>query len=195
VPNGAHEQSNVSGSAGSQQSIRGRILAVCTSKRKGTAKHAVGSCRVQAGFGLRGDAHAGVVVRQISALAQESIERMLSKLPGLKPGAFGENLVTAGIMWPSVPLGTRLRIGEDVVVLITQHGKVCHTRCAIFHAAGECIMPTDGVFLFALTSGEVKAGDPIRAEPDLEEHAALEVTALSAAAQGMTIAGGQSPGA
>lgn len=144
----------------------GRILALCVSERKGTAKRAVEQATVVERHGIVGDAHAGPGHRQLSALADESIERMRIKLPNLASGAFGENLVTTGIDWRKLPVGSRLRLGRSVTAEVTQHGKKCHTRCAIYYSAGECIMPAEGVFLKVLTGGGVTPGDPISLVPD-----------------------------
>lgn len=139
----------------------GIVQALCVSSEKGTAKYPVEGVTIRSEHGIEGDAHAGFGHRQISALAYESVERMLCKIPGLAPGDFGENLVTVGVDWQALPVGERVRLGESVVAEVTQHGKECHTRCAIYYSAGECIMPTEGIFMRVLTDGAVVPGDPI----------------------------------
>ncbi len=139
----------------------GIVQALCISPEKGTAKNPVEGVTIRSDHGIEGDAHAGAGHRQLSALAFESVERMLCKLPNLGPGDFGENLVTVGVDWQSLRVGERVRLGESVVAEVTQHGKKCHTRCAIYYSAGECIMPTEGVFMKVISAGTVMAGDPI----------------------------------
>ncbi len=149
-------------------SLHGRLLAICTSERKGTVKHAVGKATLLARAGIDGDAHAGPGPRQVSVLADESIDKVRLALPDLAPGAFGENLVTGGIDWNQVPIGRRLRFGEDAVLQVTQRGKVCHTRCAIYDITGDCIMPTEGLFLAVRTGGAIAVGDRVASDPELD---------------------------
>ena len=138
------------------------VLAVCKSKDKGTKKKPVESGLIKEEFGLVDDAHADCTThRQISLLAEESIEKM--RQMGLKvgPGDFAENLTTQGIDLPRLPIGTRLLVGKEVVLEVTQIGKECHTRCAIFQQVGTCVMPLEGVFARVIRGGVVKPGDPI----------------------------------
>jgi MOSC domain-containing protein YiiM len=123
----------------------GKIVAVCTSEKKGTRKKNVGQGVLVEDFGLRGDAHGGPWHRQISLLALESIEKMQAKGLDVHPGDFAENLTTQGIDLVSLPVGTRLRIGKDVIGEVTQIGKECHNRCAIYYQAGDCVMPREGI--------------------------------------------------
>jgi len=138
------------------------IVAVCSSRSKGERKANVGQGELRQGFGLVGDAHAGDWHRQVSLLALESIDKMRAAGLDVGPGDFAENLTTRGIDLYSLPIGTRRRIGEEAVLEITQIGKVCHDRCAIYHQAGDCVMPREGVFAVVLASGKVKTGDPVR---------------------------------
>jgi MOSC domain-containing protein YiiM len=138
------------------------VLAVCKSKDKGTKKKPVDSGLVKEEFGLVDDAHADCTThRQISLLAEESIEKM--RQMGLKvgPGDFAENLTTQGIDLPALPIGTRLLVGQEVLLEVSQIGKECHTRCAIFQQVGTCIMPLEGVFARVIRGGVVKPGDSI----------------------------------
>ncbi|MCZ7622350.1 MULTISPECIES: MOSC domain-containing protein [Candidatus Kuenenia] len=112
-------------------------------------------------YGLEGDAHAGKWHRQVSLLATESADVMRSKGLEIKDGDFGENIVTSGIELKSLPVGTTLKIGNDIIIKITQIGKLCHDRCAIYYKAGDCIMPREGIFAEILSSGMIKAGDEI----------------------------------
>ena len=138
------------------------VLAVCKSKDKGTKKKPVESGLVKEEFGLVDDAHADCTThRQISLLAEESIEKM--RQMGLKvgPGDFAENLTTQGIDLPALPIGTRLLVGKEVLLEVSQIGKECHARCAIFQQVGTCIMPLEGVFARVIRGGVVKPGDSI----------------------------------
>ena len=138
------------------------ILAVCRSQDKGTRKQAVESGLMREGFGLVDDAHADTAThRQVSLLAQESIEKMRQMGLEVGPGDFAENLTTSGIDLPGLPVGTRLRVGGDVLLEVTQIGKECHTRCAIFQQVGTCVMPLEGVFARVIRGGVVRPGDAI----------------------------------
>jgi MOSC domain-containing protein YiiM len=140
---------------------RGKVLAVNTSETKGTKKTNIRSCAVEKDHGLKGDAHAGPWHRQISLLANESIEKMKAK--GLKVGYgdFAENITTEGIDLVHLPIGTTMRIGDSVLLRVTQIGKECHTRCAIYYQAGDCVMPKEGIFAEVVNEGEIKVGDEI----------------------------------
>ncbi|MCP4676685.1 MAG: MOSC domain-containing protein [Deltaproteobacteria bacterium] len=138
-----------------------RILKVCTSTIKGIQKTQVESALVVLGFGVEGDAHGGDWHRQVSLLANESAEQMRNMGAKVGPGDFGENILTEGIELHTLSVGTRLDIG-DVELEVTQIGKECHTRCAIFDAAGTCIMPTHGIFCRVLKGGTIRAGLPIK---------------------------------
>jgi MOSC domain-containing protein YiiM len=138
----------------------GKILAVCTSKHKGERKKNVGQGVLIENHGLRGDAHAGDWHRQVSLLAVESIKKMQEKGLDVGPGDFAENLTTEGIELVSLPVGTKLKIG-DALGEVTQIGKKCHNRCAIYYQAGDCVMPKEGIFIRVLQGGPVKTGDII----------------------------------
>jgi MOSC domain-containing protein YiiM len=138
----------------------GEIVAVCVSEKKGTPKKDVGSGVLKVDWGLEGDAHAGKWHRQVSLLALESIARMQEKGLNVKPGSFAENITTEGLELHTLPVGTRLRIGSALVE-VTQIGKVCHDRCAIYHLAGDCVMPKEGIFVRVLEPGTVETGDRI----------------------------------
>lgn len=138
-----------------------RIVSVNISEKTGEKKHNIDCSAVVAEHGLADDAHAGEWHRQVSLLATESIDKM--RLMGLDvwPGDFAENLTTQGIDLVSLPEGTRLRVGTDVVLEVTQIGKECHERCAIYYQAGDCVMPKEGVFARVLEGGKVEIGDRI----------------------------------
>jgi molybdopterin adenylyltransferase len=140
---------------------KGKVLAVNISENKGTKKTDVQSCALLKSFGLKGDAHAGPWHRQVSLLANESIEKM--KAMGLKVGYgdFAENITTEGVDLVQLPIGTEIQIGKSVILRVTQIGKECHTRCAIYYQAGDCVMPKEGIFAEVVNEGEVKAGDKI----------------------------------
>ena len=137
-----------------------RIIAVCKSDRKGVRKETVEEGRLKEGLGLVDDAHADCSThRQVSLLAVESINRMRSGGFDVNPGDFAENLTTEGLDLTSLPIGTNLLIGDDIVLEITQIGKECHTGCAVFRQVGSCIMPAEGVFARVLQGGMVRPGD------------------------------------
>ena len=139
------------------------IIAVNRSDKKGTSKHPLDCGLLQEKVGLVSDAHAGgEEKREISLLALESIRRMNDEGYDFKPGDFAENLTTSGIDLVTLPVGTRLQVGEKAVLEITQIGKECHVGCAIYKKAGKCIMPREGVFARVLRSGEVRAKDNIK---------------------------------
>lgn len=139
----------------------GKIVAVCTSPKKGMRKKNVGEGVLVENHGIQGDAHVGDWHRQVSLLALESIEKMQKMGLDVKPGDFAENLTTEGIDLVSLPIGTKLKIGEQALGEVTQIGKECHTRCAIYYQAGDCVMPKEGIFIRVLAGGKVKVGDTI----------------------------------
>ncbi len=137
-----------------------RVVAVCISKGKGERKTPVASVDLVSNHGVAGDGHAGSGHRQVSLLAEESIEKMRQMGLDVKAGDFAENVTTRGIDLAALPVGTRLRIGRARVE-VTQIGKECHTRCAIYYQAGDCVMPKEGIFVRVLEGDTIKAGDPI----------------------------------
>ncbi len=139
----------------------GRLFHICISARKGIAKHAIAEGNFVFEHGLEGDAHAGDWHRQVSLLAHLDIEFMRSKGLNLQPGAFGENLVIDGIDTDQLGIGSRLKIG-DVLLELTQIGKTCHTRCAIYYSTGDCIMPRTGLFARVLEGGRLVPGLPVQ---------------------------------
>jgi MOSC domain-containing protein YiiM len=144
-----------------KETMRGKVLAVNISERKGTRKSNIETCALLKDFGLKGDAHGGPWHRQVSLLANESIEKM--RAMGLKVGYgdFAENITTEGVDLVHLPIGTSIRIGDSVLLRVTQIGKECHARCAIYYQAGDCVMPKEGIFAEVLNEGEVKVGDEI----------------------------------
>ena len=138
------------------------VIAVCTSEKKGTTKKPVPEITVKEDFGVAGDAHADRTThRQVSLLAEESIDKMRGKGLELNCGDFAENITTRGIDLVSLPVGTRLNVGKKVVLEMTQIGKECHAACAIRQQVGDCIMPREGIFTRVIRGGRVKAGDTI----------------------------------
>ena len=139
----------------------GKILAICTSPRRGTVKTAVPSAVLTPEWGIVGDAHAGDWHRQISLLAEESVDTMRAVCPiALDAGIFAENINTRGIELRTLPVGTRLRVGETELE-VTQIGKQCHNDCEIKRTTGKCVMPTEGIFAVVVKEGRVQAGDEI----------------------------------
>lgn len=136
----------------------GTVIAVCISEKKGIAKRPAAAALLIEGHGLEKDAHAGNWHRQVSLLSLEKIEDFKKRGATVAYGDFGENLVVSGIDFVTLPVGTRLTVG-DALLEISQIGKECHTRCSIYYSMGECIMPTQGVFATVLHGGMVKAGD------------------------------------
>lgn len=140
---------------------KGRVVAVCVSERKGEQKHEVDSVYLRPDHGIDGDAHAGNWHRQVSLLGAESVKKVQEAISfPLQNGAFAENILTEGLTLYELPIGTRLKIG-GALAEVTQIGKECHNACAIRKAAGDCVMPREGIFVKVLEPGEVKAGDGI----------------------------------
>lgn|SRR5690554_4321238 len=139
----------------------GKIVAVCTSEKKGMRKKNVHEANLKANFGIEGDAHGGDWHRQVSLLALESIKKMQEMGLDVGPGDFAENITTEGIDLISLPLGTKLKLGETGLGEVTQIGKECHTRCAIYYQAGDCVMPKEGIFIRVLEGGPIKVGDTV----------------------------------
>ena len=137
------------------------IVAVSISKSKGEKKTPSESVHLRENYGIIGDAHAGDWHRQVSLLAEESIAKMVALGLAVGPGDFAENITTQGLDLVSLPIGTRLGIGP-VVLEISQIGKVCHTRCAIYYQAGDCVMPKEGVFATVVSGGIIKPNDEIQ---------------------------------
>jgi MOSC domain-containing protein YiiM len=138
-----------------------QVLAVCISENKGERKKPVEAVELRENHGIVGDAHAGEWHRQVSLLAQESIDKMRALGLDVTAGDFAENITTSGIDLVSLPVGTRLQAGETLLE-VTQIGKECHTRCAIFYQAGDCVMPKEGIFVKVITGGVIRPGDEIR---------------------------------
>lgn len=138
-----------------------KIVAVCTSERKGEQKHPVDQIELKVDHGIVGDAHAGNWHRQVSLLGTESVRKVQEKIDfELKPGDFAENVLTEGIILYELPVGTKLRLGTALCE-VTQIGKECHYGCAIRQAAGDCVMPREGIFVRVLEPGEARAGDEL----------------------------------
>ena len=139
------------------------VVAVCKSRKKGTRKEAVAEGLFKEDYGLTGDAHADCLTnRQVSLLAMESIDKMQSLGLKLQPGDFAENITTEGIDLIHLPVGTRILVGDEVILEVTQIGKECHTACAIRRQVGECIMPEEGVFARVVHGGLVRPGDIVK---------------------------------
>lgn len=141
----------------------GKIIAVCTSERKGIQKHDVHTAHFSVNWGIDGDAHAGRWHRQVSLLSADKMEAFNQRGANVVPGAFGENLVVDGFDFRALPVGTLLRCG-DVLLEMTQIGKECHSHCEIYKKMGECIMPHEGVFARVITPGTISVGDEMSIE-------------------------------
>jgi MOSC domain-containing protein YiiM len=138
-----------------------KIESIAVSRKKGTRKTRIEETELIADHGLEGDAHAGPWHRQVSFLSSESIQKAREKGLDVSFGDFAENIATSGIDWLKAPIGTRLRVGDSALVEITQIGKECHNRCAIYYMAGDCIMPREGIFARVLEGGKIRCGDAI----------------------------------
>lgn len=137
-----------------------KVIAVCISEKKGTMKHPVDAVTLKPEHGIIGDAHAGNWHRQVSLLANESVDKMREKFPDIPVGAFAENILTEGIEVCKLPVGTLLQIGETELE-VTQIGKECHADCAIRQQVGDCVMPREGIFAIVRRGGTIRAGDKI----------------------------------
>ena len=142
----------------------GKVCAVCISEKKGTQKHPVEEATLLENWGIEGDAHGGTWHRQVSLLSAERIEQFRERGAEVGEGAFGENIVTQGIDWRNLPVGTCFQIGNALLEL-TQIGKECHNHCAIYQVMGECIMPREGVFAKVLRGGKIQTGEAIEILP------------------------------
>jgi len=139
-----------------------KVVSINISDKKGVRKKPVDEILVKADYGLEGDAHSSSEWhRQVSLLALESIKKMQDMGLDVKPGDFAENITTEGIDLVSLPVGTRIRIGTDIVGEVSQIGKECHTRCAIYYQAGDCVMPKEGIFIKVIHGGTLRVKDPI----------------------------------
>ena len=142
------------------------VKAICISKEKGVKKQNINVAILKENFGIIKDAHAGSL-RQVSLLAEESIEKMKKKGLNVKFGDFAENIVTSGIDLKNLALATKIKIGKNAILEITQIGKVCISRCAIYYKIGDCIMPKEGIFAKVLKGGIIKVGDRLEAIKDV----------------------------
>ncbi|MGD8253331.1 MAG: MOSC domain-containing protein [Syntrophobacterales bacterium] len=146
----------------------GRIVAVSVSNRKGIKKSNLPEGKLLEDEGLDGDAHAGDWHRQVSLLAMESIDKIREKGLEVSPGDFAENITTSGLEIWELPMGTRLAVGSEALLEVTQIGKECHDRCAIFHQVGDCVMPREGVFTRVVRGGTIRPGDEVRVLPEAD---------------------------
>ena len=137
------------------------VVSVNVAAEKGVRKTPCDEIVLRVGHGVEGDGHAGPWHRQVSLLAQESIDAMRAKGLDVGPGDFAENVTTRGIVVHELPLGTTIAVGPCELE-VTQIGKVCHDRCAIYQAAGDCVMPREGIFARVLEGGSLRRGDSLR---------------------------------
>lgn len=138
--------------------MKGKILAVCISEKKGTSKNDIKEVDVVENFGLKGDAHGGDWHRQVSLLSFEKIAEFRKHGGKVEFGDFGENIVVEGVDFSKIGVGMRL-FNDEIILEITQIGKTCHSKCNIFYSVGECIMPRNGIFARVLKGGHIKVGD------------------------------------
>lgn len=144
------------------QSEIGRVVAVSINFRKGVKKANIREGKLIVDYGLENDAHAGGWDRQVSLLAVESITKIRDKGLTVKPGDFAENITTEGLRLWELPVGTHLKLGRNALMRVTQIGKECHNRCAIYHQVGDCVMPREGIFAKVIKGGRIKPGDRIQ---------------------------------
>jgi MOSC domain-containing protein YiiM len=139
------------------------VISINISEKKGIRKKPVNKAVIKRNYGMNGDAHASSKWhRQVSLLAVESIQKMQAMGLDVGPGDFAENITTRGIDLPGLPVGTRMTVGNEIELEVSQIGKECHSRCAIYHQAGDCVMPKEGVFVKVIKGGTVRKGDEIR---------------------------------
>jgi len=141
----------------------GQVMAVCISEKRGTKKIDVGKDELIENYGLKNDSHAGDWHRQVSLLCYERVEEFRAKGSNVGDGDFGENLLVRDIDFKTLPVGTLLHC-NDVVLEITQIGKLCHSHCQIFQEVGDCIMPREGVFARVIHGGVIARGDDLYVE-------------------------------
>jgi MOSC domain-containing protein YiiM len=147
--------------------MNAKVVSINISDKKGVRKKTVEKADIKENYGIQGDAHASEKWhRQISLLALESIKKMQAMGLNVNAGDFAENITTEGIDLPSLAIGTRICIGKEVEVEVSQIGKECHTRCAIYYQAGDCVMPKEGIFVRVIKGGTVKKEDKIKVVPD-----------------------------
>ena len=158
------------------EAISGKIVSINISKETGTEKIPTERGELMEEWGLKGDAHASSLSknttlshRQISLLAMESIEKMRDKGADVAPGSFGENLTTRGIDLVNIPVGTKLYLSGGIVLEVTQIGKQCHDRCAIYYSVGDCVMPREGIFARVISGGLVSPEDRIEVQENIGE--------------------------
>ena len=140
---------------------KGKIRAISVSQDRGTSKHNIPEAELREDFGIMGDAHGGNWHRQVSLLAEESIEKMKAKGADVSEGDFAENITTQGIDLQARKIGSKLKLGPIAEIKVTQFGKECHSHCEIFQQIGDCVMPREGVFAKVTKSGQIKTGDAI----------------------------------
>ncbi|MBD7909887.1 MULTISPECIES: MOSC domain-containing protein [Clostridium] len=138
----------------------GRIIAICISEKRGTAKKNIGECNIIEGYGLENDAHGGNWHRQVSLLSYNKVLDFNSKGGAVEDGAFGENILVEGIDFRTLPIGIKFKC-NDVILELTQVGKECHAHCEIYKRVGDCIMPREGVFAKVIHGGKIKVGDDL----------------------------------
>lgn len=138
-----------------------KIVSIALSQKKGTRKTVTEKAVLVKDFGVEGDAHAGKWHRQVSFLSSENIDAAKERGLDVTFGDFAENISTQGIDWKHVPVGTQVKLGDSAIVEITQIGKECHNKCAIYYQAGDCIMPKEGIFARVLSGGPIVCGDKV----------------------------------
>ena len=141
--------------------MEGKIHAISISRKKGIPKSNVNEAKLIEDFGLENDAHAGKWHRQVSLLRVESINKMREKLPKLRAGAFAENITTEGIDLAGLKIGDKVKVGKTAELEITQIGKECHDKCAIYFRVGDCVMPKEGIFARVIKPGTINVSDGI----------------------------------
>jgi MOSC domain-containing protein YiiM len=161
----------------------GTVVSVNLSERKTMRKKPGTEGTLVLDRGFEDDAHAGDWHRQVSLLAQESIDSMVAKGLDVGAGDFAENITTSGIDLLALPVGSVLRVGDDTLLEISQIGKVCHTKCAIFYQAGDCVMPREGLFAVVREAGRVRAGDRVDVVTPAEAIAEFEAEKAAEAAR------------
>jgi cyclic pyranopterin phosphate synthase len=137
----------------------GKIEKLATSPGKGTPKDPCDEVNLKVGFGVENDAHGGDWHRQVSLLGLESINKMKDQGLEVDFGSFAENVATSGVCLYELPIGSLLYGDNGTVMQVTQIGKECHTKCAVYYRAGDCVMPREGIFAVVLVAGPLKSGE------------------------------------
>lgn len=138
-----------------------KVHAVCVSPERGTLKKEIPTATFVANVGIEGDGHAGDWGRQVTLLCWDNVlksnaEHNLS----MGPGDFAENVSIEGLDALDLQAGDKVRLGEQVVLEVTQVGKPDHPS-VVTRTFGVSLLPSEGRFCRVLEGGTVQPGDPV----------------------------------